>query len=98
MFGLVVLASSSPLHGKVPRLIVKTTSRQSSFLKGVFSAARCSSVSPRFSHSFFYRDANSVLLSTPLYSKRGHMLRTLCSKLLIITVFAKSRLQLKPKK
>ena len=29
-------------------------------------------ISPRFSPTIFHRDANSVLLSTPLYRKRLH--------------------------
>ena len=34
-------------------------------------------------NTIFYRDANSILLSTPLYRVIGSMRRTLCSKLLI---------------
>ena len=49
-----------------------------------FKAASCVSndipISPRYSPIIFYRDADSVLLSTPLYSSIGAIRRTLCSK------------------
>ena len=41
---LIVLASSSTLHGKVPRLILKKTSRLTQAVvvfEGIFGAARC---------------------------------------------------------
>ena len=105
MFGLIVLASSPQLYGKVvPRLILKKTNKLTQavvfsrrhFLCGALlwncsaereglsyngnvqqnplSAASCVTkdlpISPRFLPTIFYCDANSVLLSTPLYSSR----------------------------
>ena len=45
-------------------------------------------ISPRFSPTIFYRDANSVLLLaiTPFSQQIGSMRRTLCSKLLMMSV------------
>ena len=40
-------------------------------------------ISPRFSPTIFYRDANSVLLQAHLCTVVGSMRRTLCSKLFI---------------
>ena len=57
VFGLVVVASSSPLYGKIPRLIVKKTSR-------LTQAVVC------FRRYFLSRCKFSTLTSTPLYSSR----------------------------
>ena len=121
-FGLVVLASYPLLYGKVPRLILKKTSRQMQavvFSRRYFCAARCCEIvrqqsvnvylhryngnvqqnplcaascvttcknlpiSPRFSPTIFYRDANSVLFRAHLCKALGYMRRTPCSKLFI---------------
>ena len=120
---LVVLASSPTLYGKVPRLILKKTSRlpqavvffRTHFLCGAL-LCNCSSaqrgglpahcttgmfsrtlyaqnpvannlhISPRFSPTIVYRDANSVLLLAHLCTAVliGSMRRTLCSKLVMM--------------
>ena len=92
----ILLASSSTLHGKVPRLIIKKTSRLTQAVvvvvyffmdrawrsiytcpTGMFSrtfyaqhfVTKNLHISPRFSPTMFYRDANSVSYynSTLLY-------------------------------